>query len=444
MIITPHRPLIDGVPVPLDAVVTYNPTRYHLADRNGEWDTVDERNVVRRLRELGISQKIARGSDVSPLEECLLAYQRHNKAHSFGKLSGHKAGLYEMASQRFLVLDGAKPTVATKGEWPTLAEYLNQLLGPVQLPHFLGWLQQGRRSIFGTTVLPGQVVVLSGKHGIGKSFLQSHIITVMFGGRQADPFDYMSGVTDFNGELFGADHLAVEDKFFKSDMDTRRKFGARLKELAVNHFQRCHTKGQTALFLQPKWRVSISLNPDRENLNVLPPLDESVKDKLMMFSCHAPTCLPAADKWGEWAGRIAAELPAFAEHVDNHEVPLALRHARYGVAEYHCPTLLESVEDNSTESLFLSCAMHDLPAVVEVGATVWTGGSADLERLLLGAAMPSRDISRKLLSWPGAAGTHLGRLARQFPKIVSRKRINGLSLWTLTLENPNSTASSQD
>lgn len=429
-----HQPQIDGIPVPLEVAVTFDPMKYHIATPEGRFDPMDEKNAVRRLRAMGVSQKVSKGADISPVEKCLLAYQIHNKADGFGRLSGHPAGLHEQGGKRFLVVEGAKPTKGVPGEWPTLDALLTAQFGMEQLPYFVGWLQQARRSFVSATPLPGQVAVFAGPHGVGKSLLQNAVITPLLGGRQACPFDYMAGKCDFNAEVFEADHLAVEDKFFRFDMDTRRQFGTRLKELAVNSIQRCHGKGQRAIFLTPKWRVSISLNPEKENLNVLPPMDDSIKEKLLMFSLAMPE-FPFADgdteKRAAFGAAIAAELPAFAHFVDSYAVPADLRHERYGVKAYHCPVLLDAVEDSAPEVSLFGCLLHDLPAVVEGGT--WSGDATDLERLMTSNAMPSAMIVRRLLSWPGAMGTYLGRLAKSKPKVVKRRRVKGVSEWQITL-----------
>lgn len=430
-----HQPHTDGIPVPLQVAVTFDPMKYHVATPEGRFDPMDEKNVVRRLRAVGVSQKVPKGADISPVESCLLAYQLHNKADGFGRLSGHSSGLHEQGGKRFLVVEGSRPTVAVPGEWPVVDALLTAQFGMEQMPYLIGWLQQARRSFRSFAPLPGQVAIFAGPHGVGKSLLQNAVITPLLGGRQACPFDYMAGKCDFNSEIFEADHLAVEDKFFRFDMDTRRQFGTRLKELAVNSIQRCHGKGQRAIFLTPKWRVSLSLNPEKENLNVLPPMDDAIKEKLHLFSLSMPE-FPfsdgATEKREAFGAAIAAELPAFAHFVDTYEVPNDLRHERYGVKSWHCPALLDAVEDTAPEVSLLACLLHDLPTLGLPDPTAWSGDATDLERLMTASAMPSAMIVRRLLSWPGAMGTYLGRLAKTKPKVVKRKRVKGTSQWHIT------------
>ena len=87
----------------------------------------------------------------------------------------------------------------------------------------------------------------------------------------AKPYLYMTGKTTFNADLFGAEHLMVEDEAESIDIRARRYFGAKIKEIAVNVDQHCHGKGKTALTLTPVWRMTLSLNDEPERMQVLPP-----------------------------------------------------------------------------------------------------------------------------------------------------------------------------
>ena len=44
----------------------------------------------------------------------------------------------------------------------------------------------------------------------------------------------MSGATPFNGELFCCEHLIVEDEEASTDIQARRNFGTKIKEITAN------------------------------------------------------------------------------------------------------------------------------------------------------------------------------------------------------------------
>lgn len=78
----------------------------------------------------------------------------------------------------------------------------------------------------------------------------------------------------------------------------RRQFGASIKRLTVNETQKCEAKGKEPLTMRPFWRVTFSINVEPENLLVLPPLDASISDKIMLFRLDR-TPLFDSDKWSD-------------------------------------------------------------------------------------------------------------------------------------------------
>ena len=59
----------------------------------------------------------------------------------------------------------------------------------------------------------------------GKSRLQN-LITPLLGGRVANPYHYMTGKSNFNSELFGAEHLMIEDEPASTRIEARRNTGS--------------------------------------------------------------------------------------------------------------------------------------------------------------------------------------------------------------------------
>jgi hypothetical protein len=259
---------------------------------------------------------------------------------------------------------------------------------------------------------------MAGPRDSGKSLLQN-LITEMLGGRAAKPYRYMSGKTTFNADLFGAEHLMVEDECGSTDLRPRREFGTRIKDFTVNEVQSCHAKGREALSLRPFWRVSISLNDEPENLMILPPIDESLSDKLMLLRTHRGDMpMPTDSNEGRsafWAALIA-ELPAFIGSLLRWQIPNELRSQRFGIATFQHPHLLDAIDDLSPELRLLSL----IDGVIFAGASAAAGPmvltAEGIESRLLNSQMSYE--ARRLFSWNNACGTYLGRLAKKQPKRV--------------------------
>lgn len=407
---------------------------YYWKRPDGAWEPRTETVTRMHLRAAGLAATKKKGQVVSEVESALITIHNQHVIAMALPLSGWTKGVIDSNGQIVLVTKGCEPTEAKDVPWDNLRRYLFELIGKEPLRHLFGWWKRARMSIFGDKTLPGQVPIFIGPAGAGKSMLQS-LTTSLLGGRSASPFGYMAGRTDFNADLFVADHLVIEDQFFDKGK-SRREFGARLKELAVNHVQTCHPKGRQKITLHPKWRCSMSMNSEREHLSVLPPLDESILDKLMLIrTAEIPPFLDAllqtADGWEKWNKIMEDELSGLAHYIDGYMIPADIVSARYGVTAFHDAELLKEEAESSTENLLLGCIRHDLPTVTST--PFWEGTANDLERTMCCPSMPSIRQTTKILSWNGALGTFLARLEKQHPAIFSRRRVKGKRVWRINL-----------
>jgi hypothetical protein len=207
-------------------------------------------------------------------------------------LAGYSKGVYSFDGRRVLVVNSPNIIGPTKGGWSTIRTLLVQMFGEFQLQYLYGWLQIAYTALVSGEFTPGQVLVLVGAADCGKSFLQNKIITPLLGGRSAKPYQYMTAQTSFNSDLFKGEHLIIADETPATDYDSRCAFGAGIKNIVAEPMQRLHAKGKDAMMLEPFWRVSMSLNDEPENLMVLPPYNDSIKDKLILFKVDRAQCLP--------------------------------------------------------------------------------------------------------------------------------------------------------
>ena len=206
----------------------------------------------------------------------------------------------------------------------------------------------------------------------------------------------------------------------------------------MNHVHRCHGKFKKAFTAWPKWRCSVSCNMEEENLAMLPPLDGSLRDKLMLFKMNAPKFpvdMSTREGWQEWDEIVKREMPGFARFVDNYDTgDISLD--RYGVQPWHDSSILNNEAETSVESIFLQILTHDLrvhPDVVNDEEAKWSGTAVELKRILESDVCPSSRQTRQLLSWNAACGTYLGRLAKRYPDAINFKMYRGARRWTIDL-----------
>ena len=155
----------------------------------------------------------------------------------------------------------------------------------------------------------------------------------------------MMGHTQFNSHMFGAEHLMLEDEAESVDIRSRRHSAANIKTILTGRDQNCHAKHREALILNPLWRMSLShINDDPERLQVLPPLDIDVRDKIIVLKViksrmPMPTGSPWAD--GRFWAQLVSELPAFIHHLEQWQVPDALADDRYGIKACQHPEIVD-------------------------------------------------------------------------------------------------------
>lgn len=418
--------------------IFYDQARKEYLIPNGkkEWFPVNEGMLRRQCKVKGMPVQAMAGQVFSPYDEFVVHLQNERGVAYAGALAGHRRGERMVNGVRVLVTNDPVLVDPVQGNWDTLRKLLEGMFNDPsyrQLDYFYGWMQTALRCLRTQTRKPGQVLVIAGQAECGKSLLQT-IITWMLGDRECKPYAYMTGATDFNAELFGAEHLRLDDEQGSTDMRARKAMGARVKELLFGHAQRMHAKNRDALTLDPIWRMTVSLNEEPEALQVLPPLDESLEDKFIILrAAKKPMPMPTrtTEETKAFATQLRGELPAFTYWLMNDfTIPDAMTNDRCGVRHWHHPELLEAIRELSPHARLMSLIDREL----SFGDTqdYWEGTADALEGKLTGIGSFVRVEASKLLNWSNACGTYLGRLAKDQPDRVERKRTHSSREWRIS------------
>jgi len=429
--------------VPLTVTIPNEKFYYHryakeyvLRNSRGCWLNLTESQFRKELARRGKSTYKDDGV-LSEIDRTIMQIRDTADIDYCGALAGYHEGFYEVNSVRILVTTSPRIIEPVAGLWPTIKNVIDNLLvGDMEIQRqvFFGWLKIAYESLKAGYVRPGQVVAFCGEKDSGKSLLQS-LITIVLGGRSVKPFRYLSGGSEFNYDLFGSEHLCIEDEPSTTDLRTRRAFGSKIKQVAAADTQSCHQKHRDALTLSPFWRCTISLNLEPENLLVLPPIDEDVCDKMILFRTYKKT-MPMLTCTNEqrktFYTTLCAEMPAFIHHLTEYRIPDNLKSERYGVTHYHHHEIIESLDDLAPETKLLSL----IDATLFIGdgfnptPTQWTGSATELENILCSSGNYVHE-ARRLLNWQNATGSYLGRLRIKYPERFSRDRTADSRKWTI-------------
>ena len=384
-----------------------------MQDARGVWIGLNISQFSRKCRLHGITSKTIDGLCHSAFDHFADDIQDKQAVDFAGAIAGFKAGLLEQGGMRLLVTRGPDLIEPKKGDWSTLDAVFRAVLSDKdfdQLFYWHAWVKMAFVALVACLRKPGQAMILVGPAESGKSLLQN-LLTVIFGGREAKPYKFMTDATRFNSNLAGAEHLRIGDENPHTDIRARRNFGAQLKNLTVEECHEVEAKFRDSLTLRPFWRLSISLNDEQENLMVLPPLDEHIMDKMIILKCGKqempmPTATP--EQRETFWQQLVKELPAYLDWLSGLVIPDDLVSQRFGVKAFLHPAIKSELLTFEPPMVLL-----DLIDAYLFGPNekIIVMTAAEIQRELTSETSECRYEARRLLPRPTTCGRYLSSLA---------------------------------
>lgn len=435
----PHVPAVppfDPAPI-VDKVGLYwlNGKNYWIPSPSGVWLESTEAHAGKELRANGVSAQRPEGGGLSQVELALRHVRQSRVLDLVMNLAGLRAGVHDVDGRRILARESPRLISTIPGDFPVIEKMLYALLGNEQTPLFVAWLKNGLECLTAGIQRPGLVLIIVGPGNSGKSLLQHHIITPLFGGRHADPSGFMFDKTAFNSELFGCEHLLMEDPATSTRTEARQFFGERLKAIAANETHHCHPKGREAFTLAPFWRLSLSLNDDPDKLRILPNLNApDLRDKVLMLRVQkASMPMPTAtnEQRAAFRAAIVSELPAFADYLMSVRIDQKHFDSRFGCRAWLNPEIAAMLYEDSPAGRLLELVDTSLFEDEEKKGQTWEGGAEELKKALTAFASPIEGEAKRFCDHNNVARV-LARLAEDMPGRVSKRRISGRRLWRIT------------
>ena len=339
-----------------------------------------------------------------------------------GAIAGHRQGLATDSNNLpILITSEAKIPQPTPGDAPIISEIVgNAFADPTAIAVFISWLSGRYKAVRGHVHIPSPMLVLAGEINSGKSLL-AWIIAETLGGRTANPYAAWSGGMLWNDDLVGAETMLVDDCIGSTDIRSRRNFGAAFKEAIYPHVIQLRKRNHSSIAVRPVWAVVVCCNDTPESLQIIPPLDNDLADKvalLHVIGVKLPVDTSTPDGRAELQALIRSELPAFAQQLMDWVTPEELHDSRSGIKAWRDPILTDAVDAHSPqrrlEDLLEAALTHmglwgDLPRDMT---------AADIQGRLEDSQSPVRDQARQLCTWHGAMGSALAKLARSGSEYV--------------------------
>ena len=365
--------------------------------------------------------------------EILCRIRLENFVSYIGPVAGHRPGIHIApdSGQPFLVTTGPRIISGVAGDWRFIGDFLCDLLGDGnQYEAAVAWLRQGRRNVLAGKRRPLPAAVFVGPRNCGKS-LFIELARLCLGGRVASAFAALSGSTQFNGHTLGAELLVLDDEIASKHHSTRTALAQGIKKQLFAGSVSIEGKHRDPIAMRPVQSIIIAVNDEPEHLQVLPAFDDSVADKISLFSCEQAK-LGGLDDRDQIATAIKTELPAFCAFLDSTEHPPELMNARTGAAAWQNPSVLESLQSIAPEERLRELLAQCTPITDMITSRgFWRGTSAEIERLLADNDV-TRNTARSLLSWPAACGVYLGRLESGRRAAITKTCISGINQWRIT------------
>ncbi len=383
---------------------------------DGKYISLSTDMTANLLNVAGLSPKIEADGIPSQIAQHLVQITQNKCIDVAQAVSGYRCGVHKFSGKQVLVTSTYELIQPQPGEWPIIRAILIGLLGEVQFATFNYWAKIFYESLKGGYDQPGQMLILAGPPDCGKSFIQDIILTSVFGGRGVKAFNYASDSTNFNQDIFEAEHLIFDDEK-PNRLFSQQAFMEKLKGMIAGKEQSCHGKNKKAFTLRPRWRISMSLNDDDDSLKCLPAISGSFKDKLMLFQCGKftfPMPNSTASEKRNLEVVIRKELPAFVDYLETLTIPKEVVSNRFGVESYLNTELVLKAFELSEEGRLL--VLIDTVLFKHARINKWHGRAEDLHNKLVNDLSYGTSAS-KLLKWDNAAGTLLGRLATQCDRV---------------------------
>lgn len=333
----------------------------YWTEYNNTWAPYSRTDAQVHIKDAGCDPIKKKGKKLSEVEEVLLYTQRNRRVRAAVPLLFESQRVVEYNGRRLLNTSNKQVMQpADSGEpeqFPWIYDFVMNAFdgdknGVPAREYFLAWFKRFYEGSLQKDPQQGQSIVIAGEAHAGKSFISKWLIGMAMSG-SCDASDILLGNTHFNEE---AAHNAVwlcDDAVANGDMKTRQELAMRLKAMAAKPTVRYEPKFENAAELPFKGRVVVCCNVDPESLRVLPTMDGTIKDKIMLFRINPDYRPHFYSKNSENEQRIMNELPFFLRWLLNYQVhPQVIdnKNTRFSVHSFHHPSLIEEANSEQPEA----------------------------------------------------------------------------------------------
>jgi phage/plasmid-associated DNA primase len=337
-----------------------------------------------------------------------------------------------MQGAKILSLKSPKTPEPKKGPYPLINSVLDSVFFDEENRlRFEAWAYFSWSYLHNRRWAPLPALAMAGPKNCGKT-LVAYLMTYILGDTTpGKAMRFLRGDTSFNADLVSSHVLLADDEISDTDMRTRKAVGQQIKSIAVTTAHRIESKGVDSITLAPHWRLIICTNDEPEHLQVLPPIDEGMVDKILLLRCKKaempmPTATP--DEREAFMSSLKAECSGWIYALSQNAVLSDYGDSRQKVTGWQDETLLDAMGNMSSEAALLE--IIDLVKPWESNDYVELTAS-ELESTLTAFDSPVKHKAGKLLCWNNACGSLLGHLSKRVPDRVQKVRYADARKWRI-------------
>lgn len=328
----------------------------------GYWKCFNRTDAQLHLKIANCSPKIPKGRQSSEIEDVLVHIQRNRYVTAAVPMLFQDETIVNYNGNDYLNISSkVAMEPANSGDpkmFPWIFDFIHNGLDGDQdgIPakeYFIGWLKRFWLTSHLKNPQPGQSVILAGEAHTGKTFFSKCVIGVAMGG-SITAEDILLQRTKFNRNAAYNALWRCDDAIAEGDQKTKQILANSLKQMAANPTVVYQPKFVDATELPFRGRVLLTCNTDPESLRILPYLDGTIKDKLMLFRMAAGYQPHFFDTNSENEARALRELPYFLRWLMDYPVlpeVIDKGNPRFEIKSFHHKTLVAEASREQPESL---------------------------------------------------------------------------------------------
>lgn len=406
----------------------YDGKNYFIEENNRSFIVAGKEEALLDIQcRHGLSNRRGRNENVSEAQRALFMIHTNKRVEAAVPFAFVKSRIVTHEGHRYFNTATQRPLAYADdhqkwGEnFPKIAEWLEGMFGKKQLKHQLDWLAYAYQNAVEGDPRKGHAHLLVGPPNCGKTLYNTVILGGLFGGHMKAS-EYLVGKTDFNDHLFESGLWTVDDEAPSASTSVHTSFTAKIKEFVANDTFVVSAKFKKSGRVYWRGRLSITLNDDPVSLRLLPDLDMSIMDKLMIFYCKSFKGFTSGFK-----ETVVSELPYLARYLYDYEIPSDRVDVRFGVKAYANPDVVAMHRADSRYAHIIEL-LHIFRKMHLNEGDEWEGTCSELMMLLGkmdGCKVLLKDMSPKNMGWG------LSHLSSKGTSWLKRSDVKGSYKWVI-------------